>query len=56
MATSHHCPNCGRWHVASRHCERLEPMARYQRSDAALQSISDDAENLAIARYLLRSR
>jgi hypothetical protein len=31
-------------------------MARYQQSDAAEQRTSDDAESLAIARYLLRTR
>lgn len=56
MATSHHCPSCGRWHLASRRCERIAPMARYEPSEAAEQRASDTAENLAIARYVMRPR
>jgi hypothetical protein len=55
MATSHQCPGCGKWHLASTRCER-SPLARYEQVDAAQQGTSDVAETLAIARYLLRTR
>ena len=55
MATTHLCPDCGKWHLARLQCRRT-PLARYERSDAERQGDADVAETLSIARYLLRTR
>ena len=55
MATSHLCPICGRWHLATLRCRR-STLARYQQIDVIQQEDADVAETLAIARYLLRTR